>query len=225
MTDYTAREFFIKPSQRGIHDFETLIARDYKIDITAWVQQGWALFKQDAGPAVIFLLIALAIYFAATYLTPFGMGGMVVSLPLIAGLMIASLMLCRKQKPEIETYFRGLRHFIPLLLFTVVSTLFIFIGTMLFVIPGIYLTVAYMFAPYLIIDKNIDFWPAMEISRQKANKHLLGLFAFFVVLSFINLIGCIPLLLGLFITLPVSVYAMSAAYEDIFKEDGQGVQQ
>lgn len=221
MTDYTVKEFFIKPSQSGVQDFEALIERDYQINISAWLQQGWELFKRDAGPAVIFLLVALIIYSVASYLTPVGLGGMIISLPLIAGLMIVSLMLCRNQNPDPACYFRGFRHFIPLLLFTIVSTLFIFIGTMLFVVPGLYLGVAYMFAPYLIVDKNIDFWPAMEISRKRVNKNFFGLFAFFAVLTLINLLGCIPLLLGLFVTIPVSVYAMSAAFEDIFRDAGQ----
>jgi uncharacterized membrane protein len=78
-----------------------------------------------------------------------------------------------------------------------------------------------MFAPWLIVDKNIDFWPAMEVSRQKVNKNLFGLFGFFAVLSIINLLGCIPLLLGLFVTIPLSVYAMSAAYEDLFCDENR----
>jgi hypothetical protein len=221
MTDYTAREFFIKPSRSGARDFEALIARQYQVSITGWLRKGWELFKQDAGPAVIFLFAALVIYTTAGWLTPFGIGGMLVSLPLMAGLMIVSLMLCRNQKPDTSCYFRGLRHAIPLLLFTAVSALFIFIGMMLLVVPGLYLTVAYMFAPWLIVDKNIDFWPAMEVSRQKVNKNLFGLFGFFAVLSIINLLGCIPLLLGLFITIPLSVYAMSAAYEDLFAEENR----
>jgi len=146
---------------------------------------------------------------------------MIVSLPLIAGLIIVSLMLGRNQKPDAACYFRGLRHSVPLLLFTIVSTLFIFIGTMLFVVPGLYLSVAYMFAPYLIVDKNVDFWPAMEISRKKVNKNWFGLFAFFAVLTLINLLGCVPLLLGLFVTIPLSVNAMSAAYEELFTEPAE----
>jgi uncharacterized membrane protein len=115
-------------------------------------------------------------------------------------------------------YFWGFRHLVPLLLFTIVSTAFIFIGLVLFVIPGLYLTVAYLFAPYLIVDKNIDFWPAMELSRKKVNRHWVGIAAFCVVLLFINALACIPLFIGLFITIPFSIYALAAAYEDIFME-------
>ena len=95
-------------------------------------------------------------------------------------------MLCRNQKTEFVRFFWGFRHLVPLLLFTIVSTTFILIGFMLLVLPGIYVTVAYLFAPYIIVDKNIDFWPAMEISRRKVNKHWFGMAAFCVVLLAIN---------------------------------------
>ncbi len=85
--------------------------------------------------------------------------------------------------------------------------------------PGLYVTVAYLFAPYIIVDKNVDFWPAMEISRKKINKHWFGMAAFCVVLLAINIIACIPLFLGLFVTIPWTIYAVTIAYEDIFKED------
>jgi hypothetical protein len=38
------------------------------------------------------------------------------------------------------------------------------------------------------------------------------------VLLFINALACIPLFIGLFITIPISLYALAATYEDIFAE-------
>lgn len=218
MTDYTDKPFFVSPSQKGLADFEQLIQGDYQVTISEWLKKGWELFKKDAGTTVVFTIIALIVYVLAGYLLPFGIASTAISLPLFAGFIIIALMLYRNQKTEFVRYFWGFRHLVPLLLFTIVSMVFILIGTMLLVVPGIYLTVAYLFAPYLIVDKNIDFWPAMEISRKKVNKHFFGMCAFCVVLLAINILGCIPLFLGLFVTLPCSIYAVAAAYEDIFSD-------
>jgi uncharacterized membrane protein len=125
----------------------------------------------------------------------------------------------KNQNPEFKNYFWGFRHFLPLLLFTIVSSVLITIGIMLLVVPGIYLSVAYLFAPYLIIEKNIDFWPAMEISRKKINRSFFGLLGFFIILLFINLLGCIPMGLGLFITVPLTACMTTAAYRDIFTQE------
>jgi uncharacterized membrane protein len=219
MAENTGRDFFIAPSKKSVDDFQFLIERDYQVAITEWLKKGWELFKKDAGPAVVFMVIAAIAYAAATFLIPFGIGSTVIMLPLLAGFIIISLMLCRNQQTEFVRFFWGFRHLVPLLLFTIVSTAFILIGFMVLVLPGLYVTVAYLFAPYIIVDKNVDFWPAMEISRKKINKHWFGMAAFCVVLLAINVIACIPLFLGLFVTIPWTIYAVTIAYEDIFRED------
>ena len=122
-----------------------------------------------------------------------------------------------------NNYFWGFRHFLPLLVFSIVSTIFIFIGILLLVIPGIYLAVAYTFAPYLIVEKNVDFWPAMEISRKKVAQHWFGILWLCCVVVLINIIGCIPLFLGLFVTLPLSISIFTAAYNDIFMQTEGGI--
>jgi uncharacterized membrane protein len=222
MADTTRSDFFIAPSKKSADDFQALIARDYPVAITEWLKKGWELFTKEAGPAVVFSVITVIAYAAATVLIPFGIGGTVVIFPLVAGFIIIALMLCRNQKTEFVRFFWGFRHLVPLLLFTIVSTTFILVGIMLLVVPGIYATVAYLFAPYLIVDKNIDFWPAMEVSRRKVNRHWFGIAAFCVVLLAINIIACIPFFMGLFVTLPWTIYASAIAYEDIFKEDSPG---
>jgi uncharacterized membrane protein len=217
MAENTGSDFFIAPSKKNADDFQTLIALDYQITITEWLKRGWEIFKKDAGPSIVFAVIAVVVYGASTWLIPFGIGSTVIGLPLLAGFIIIALMQLRNQKTQFAKYFGGFRHFVPLLLFTAVSTAFILIGIVFFVIPGIYATVAYLFSPFLIVDMNVDFWPAMEISRRKVNKHWFGMFAFCVVLVFINLLGCIPLGMGLFVTIPWTIYAAAIAYEDIFK--------
>ncbi len=218
MTDYSTKSFFIAPEKKDVQNFASLLAADYQVAISEWLKKGWELFKKDAGLSIVFAVIAVVAYVAAGFLIPFGIGSMVISVPLFAGFIIIALMLSRNQQSEFVRYFWGFRHLVPLLFFTIVSTTFIFIGLLFLVIPGIYLTVAYLFAPYLIVDKNIDFWPAMELSRKKVNRHWFGIAAFCVVLLFINALACIALFIGLFITLPVSLYALAAAYEDIFIE-------
>jgi uncharacterized membrane protein len=219
MTDYSTKNFFISPQKKDVQDFASLLAADYQVLITDWLKKGWELFKKDAGPSIVFTVIAVVAYVVAGFLIPFGIGSMVISVPLFAGFIIIALMLNRNQQSEFVRYFWGFRHLVPLLLFTIVSTAFIFIGLLLLVIPGMYLTVAYLFAPYLIVDKNIDFWPAMELSRKRVNRHWFGIGAFCIVLLFINALACIPLFIGLFITIPFTIYALTVAYEDIFREE------
>lgn len=218
MTDYSIKTFFIKPSQKDVKDFETLINSDYQITISNWFSSGWKIFKKDAGVSIAFAVLAGICYLLLSRI-PFA--GLLVWHPIIAGFIIVSLMSFRNQTVEFKNYFGGFRHLIPLLVFTILSTIFIFIGVLLLIVPGVYLSVAYLFAPCLIVDKNIDFWPAMEIGRKKVNKHWFGLFGFSILIILLNIIGCLSFLVGLFITIPLSTCIITAAYKDIFMENDQ----
>lgn len=218
MTDYSIKTFFIKPSQKDVKDFETLINSDYQITISNWFSSGWKIFKKDAGVSIAFAVLAGICYLLLSRI-PFA--GLLVWYPIIAGFIIVSLMSFRNQTVEFKNYFGGFRHLIPLLVFTILSTIFIFIGELLLIVPGVYLSVAYLFAPCLIVDKNIDFWPAMEICRKKVNKHWFGLFGFSILIILLNIIGCLSFLVGLFITIPLSTCIITAAYKDIFMENDQ----
>jgi len=105
---------------------------------------------------------------------------------------------------------------LPLLLLSLVAGLFIGIGTILLVIPGIYLAVAYLFASYLVVDRRLDFWPAMELSRRTVTPRWFGYFAFMLLLALLNLAGALLLGLGLLVTIPLSFCAVTAAYADLF---------
>jgi hypothetical protein len=54
-------------------------------------------------------------------------------------------------------------------------------------LPGIYLGVGYVFALPLVIDKKMDFWPAMEVSRRVVHHHWWSTFALVIVLGIIAL--------------------------------------
>lgn len=214
MTEYPNDSFFIKPSAKSISDFQAIIDAPYDVNITRWILQGWEMFKKNAGISIAFAVLSVIAYALVSKIIPFG--GILIQYPLLAGFIVASLMAFRNQNPEFKNYFWGFRHFLPLLLFAIVSTALIIIGIMLFVVPGIYLTVAYLFSPYLIVEKNIDFWAAMEVSRKKVNKNLFGMLSFAAILLLINLAGCIPLFFGLFITIPLTMSILTASYKEIF---------
>jgi uncharacterized membrane protein len=68
----------------------------------------------------------------------------------------------------------------------------------------------------LIVDRGLDFWPAMELSRHTVNPQWFGYFAFMLLLVLLNLAGVLLLGLGLLVTIPVSFCAVTAAYADLF---------
>ncbi len=71
----------------------------------------------------------------------------------------------------------------------------------------------WMFAPCVQGDRpDLGFIEAMKVSSRTAKGKWLKLLGLIIVLAIINLLGTIPLGLGLLITLPVTHVALYTAY-------------
>ena len=90
------------------------------------------------------------------------------------------------------------------------------LGFIVMIVPATYLSVSWMFSLPLIIDKRMDFWPAMGLSRKMVGKHWWQIFGLLVVCGLINLAGVLACCVGIFISLPIVLGAMMYAYETIF---------
>jgi uncharacterized membrane protein len=226
---------------------EAILGRDYEVDIGGCITRSWDLVKQNLGPVVgIFLLVfvisavinqIIGLAAGPTYrgivlqrrVTPGGITiilatsflGSPVYTILMAGLFKYYLKLIRAEGPTIGDAFAG---FSPaagqLILLGLVSGVLTTIGYLLCVIPGIYLSVAWMFSIPLVIDRNMSFWDAMELSRKVSSKHWFLLFALVLVLGLLAMSGLIACCLGVFVTMPIASVALMYAYEDIIGRQG-----
>lgn len=182
-----------------------------------YLRQGWELFKLNPGGYVGFALVFFVIQVVLSLFPRLGgLTSLVISGPLYAGFYLVSAKLLQRQTPIFQDFFGGFQFFLPLLLLTLISTLFIIVGLILFILPGIFLMVCYIFAAMIVIDRRLDFWPAMELSRRTVQSQWFGFFIFFLLLMLINLGGVILLGVGLLVSMPVSAAAVAAAYNDIF---------
>jgi uncharacterized membrane protein len=68
----------------------------------------------------------------------------------------------------------------------------------------------------LIIDRNLGFWDAMELSRRMVSKHWFIVFALLLVAGLLAACGIIACCVGVFVTMPIASVAILYAYEDIF---------
>jgi hypothetical protein len=82
----------------------------------------------------------------------------------------------------------------------------------------LYLSISWMFAPALIIDKNLDFWPAMTLSWRVAMRQFFPILGLLLLCGLIYLGGLLALCVGIFVALPVCVASLAYVYEDLFGE-------
>jgi hypothetical protein len=93
----------------------------------------------------------------------------------------------------------------------------IIIPVLLILIISIYVGLIYTITTPLIVLKKYSFWQAMETSRKVVNKKIFSFLLFLIVLGLINFIGAIFLGIGLLVTIPFSILATYAIYEDLYE--------
>ena len=192
-----------------------ILARDYTLEIGNCVSRAWELVKSDFWPivgvsALMMLIMGIA---GAIYV------GIIVTGPLMAGLFRYYLLKMRGETVELKDAFSTFSDvFLQTFLAYLVTAALEAVGFLCCILPGIYLAIAWQFTMPLVVDKKIDFWPAMELSRKVISKHWWSFFAFAIVLALVNLLGVLACGIGVFVSFPVTMIALMYAYEDIFRQ-------
>ena len=184
------------------------------IDIGSALSRGWALVFDNLGvfigATVLGWLITLGLAFIPVV-------GWVVGIVLIGGLDYMFLRRIRGEVVQIGDVFAGFNiAFLHLALAGLVKWLLTSLGFVLCILPGIYLAVAYVFALPLVIDKRMEFWPAMEVSRQVVHRHWWSMLGLVIVLAIVALAGFLACCVGALISVPVASAAFMYVYEDLF---------
>jgi uncharacterized membrane protein len=81
----------------------------------------------------------------------------------------------------------------------------------------LYLLLLWSLAVPLAACSSMDFWDALKTSWRGVRANLLPYFGLLVALAFLNLLGVLCLVVGLFVTIPLTLLATMAAYDHIFR--------
>ncbi|MGD2097048.1 MAG: hypothetical protein PVG35_05665 [Desulfobacterales bacterium] len=192
------------------------------VQIGRWIETGFNLYKNNFTTLVLAAIIALA-------LSTVTIG--ILTGPMIAGLIVMTLQLLRKAepKPEAGRVFSGLSYFLNSFLFTLIWGIAILIGSLMlgwFPIIGqllslffVYAAQAFlMFGLYLIVDKQMNFWPASQLSIQTVKSNFWPFFGLSAIASIIGSIGALAFGIGIVLTVPIQICILAVAYQAIFDD-------
>ncbi len=180
---------------------EEILNRDDSLNIASCLTRSFALFQHNflllAG-ATILVKFIIILGSMLGILIPF-IGGFLASAlggVLNAGLFWLFMLRVRGQEAGVGDAFAGFsRNGLQLMLAALVVGVLSGIGFLCCLLPFIYLWVAWMFTLPIAVDRQMDFWPAMELGRKVATKHWWGLFALMIVAGLIAMV--IPVLFGI----------------------------
>jgi len=181
-------------------------------DLQRYLKEGWALFTANAANLVVATLILLAVQFAASYIP---LAGLLVSGPMMGGMFYVIFDLMEGKGFAPARMFDGFKKFVPLVLVGILTGIFTGLGFLLLILPGFLVAGWYIFSYLLVVDEDLDFWPAMEKSRAIGFENHLNVFLLVLVLMVVNLIGVLAIGVGLLVSIPLTFCITVKAYEDI----------
>lgn len=218
--------------------------RDYSIDIGSCLSRGWELVKNNFWISIGVVVLVYVCLLAGSFIPCVGgVIQLIIQGPLMGGMYWFFLKLIRRQEATVGDAFAGFSSgFLQLFLVTLVSGLLVAvalipggiiafigvslgsdltpfiigIGVLFALIPAVYLNVCWIFGLPLVMDKKIDFWPALELSRKIVSMHWLNVFLLLLVCFLVVVAGFLALCLGVLVAAPVVMAAIAYAYEDIF---------
>ena len=194
---------------------EKLTSEGYYFDLNKYFEHGTKIFMSKiwyfAGFSALYIIANITIarfpflFFSFTLLCNV----------FIAGYYIVANAIIRNEKLSFDKFFEGFKLIIPLLLSNLLITIFIATGLLFLVIPGIYLSIAYLFTVPFITFFNMEVWEAMEASRKIITKNFWPFLGLILIIALINILGAILMGIGLIFTIPLTHCILYAAFEDI----------
>lgn len=208
----------------------------------AAISFGWAVLKKDPVVALVLLLAAVV----SNALPSIG-NGIDMSAQLESGsirqtggstlywilfavnLPISSWIACgtwryvlkvaRGQPAEVGEIFSG-GPVLPMLVATLLFTVGMLVGLVLFIVPGIIFTLGCWFFAPLIVDTNCGAVDSLKASWDLTKGHKVQLFVLWLFMIGLMIAGILACCVGVFVALPIAQLAMAYAYLTV---TGQGV--
>lgn len=187
-----------------------------------WIKEGFELYKDN----FVVLFVASLIASVLSCVT----AGILLG-PMYAGVLLIALRLRDKTEPapSVGDVFSGFSYFLQTFLFFLVwGIIFIVVSIILILIPCIGSIVdvcllfaagaCLMFAPFLIIERRMDFWDASLQSFHRVKKDFWPFLGLFVIAWILGNIGCVLCGIGAIFTMPLLVTIITVVYRDFFQE-------
>lgn len=121
------------------------------------------------------------------------------------------------KKPNLKDIFYTKKLF-NFILASIIRSVIIVAGFILFIIPGIIFSIKLQYSEYLIVDKKLDAVSSIKKSWEMTKGVKWNLFLFGFLLGLINILGILALLIGLLITVPLTFIANAYVYRKLYSQ-------
>jgi uncharacterized membrane protein len=202
---------------------------EQKLDIGACIRFGWTTFKTRPwyfiGVFVLLIIVQSVFRFPSldkthdARLTPlyFLLAILSFVVSVIIDMVMRSFSLKAHDDPRSVSLRTAWTAGILLRYFgtTILVAVCVVVGFILLIVPGIILSLALIFALYVVIEKKMGPVEAVKESMRLTKGHRLNLLGLMLALILLNLLGLLALVVGLLVTVPVTMFALAHAYRTL----------
>ena len=128
------------------------------------------------------------------------------------GLIRMTLRFVDGDKGELADLFSTFPLILKFLVASIAVGVVVMVGFCLLVIPGIYWSIRLYMFPWVLVDKDVGPFEAMRQSWEMTRGSCWNFFLLALLLGAVNILGTIALLIGLLITVPLSIVAVGYTY-------------
>ncbi|MEX1032413.1 MAG: hypothetical protein WDZ30_03560 [Cellvibrionaceae bacterium] len=230
-------------TQSAATDYGSLergIAGDYEFTIGDTLSEAWS--KVSGKKLTVFLAALLYFIFlmVITFPLQFALGAlgylsegvptstgvaasfvvqlivMALTLPLAAGFMMMGIKGSVDEPISPGMIFQYYGKTLPLLVTNLLMMFLCLIGYLLLILPGLYLTFAYVLAIPLVVDRGLGPWQALETSRKAVTKRWFSVFFLMIILGVLMVLAVIPLGIGMIWVGPLMMLSLGILYRNVF---------
>ena len=139
-----------------------------------------------------------------------------VTMPMMIGITVMGIRHASGKSVSAGTVFNYFHRAPAAILWYIVMSVMIMLGYLLLILPGIYLSFAYMFSLPLLVEKNMGVWQALETSRKAVTRFWFRATGFLLLIMLLITLGMIPLGIPLIWILPWVTLAYALVYFKLF---------
>jgi uncharacterized membrane protein len=134
------------------------------------------------------------------------------------GLVRILLIFCDGEQPEFADLFSCF-HLVPkYFLSSLLYGLIVLAGFILLIVPGIIWAIKFQFFPYFIVEGGLGPIESLKRSSTITDGAKMDLFLFGLLLLGINIVGLLCLIIGLFVSIPVTMLALAYVYRTLLAQ-------
>ncbi len=184
---------------------------------------GWERVKERPVFFVILMVVVSLLQYIPTYMDE-QMGAFPWTVSILAliihtlvgmGMIRVSLKIYEGEEGDYRDLLPQRETFFTYLLATIVYGIVVFIGGLFLIVPGIVVGVIFCFYGYLIVDKKLGIKEAFYESKRMTRGAKMDIFLLGLILLGLNILGALLLLVGILVTLPISLMTMTYVYKKL----------